>query len=187
MVSYLCDIRVYRTYHLIRLHLGLEQSRSPYSKSHERRLKRRAREQVAGGLNDIKAALAAVEGEDIPAAVQASVSTEAILGDTAGALESSRPKKVKSKPGQIGEGKGVPLSKNQRKRALYVSHSPVLHVAFGDKPGDAHVTVPLSRRQLERARIPMILATPDFASDPFQTIRTHAQNTLLKHSPPALS
>ena len=39
-------------------------------------------------------------------------------------------------------------------------------------------------RQVERMRIPMILATPEFAANPFQTIRTHAQNTLLKHEPP---
>ena len=31
----------------------------------------------------------------------------------------------------------------------------------------------------------MILATPEFTANPFQTIRTHAQNTLLQHQPPA--
>lgn len=29
----------------------------------------------------------------------------------------------------------------------------------------------------------MILSNPAFASNPFETIRTHAQNTLLKHEP----
>ncbi|KAI9058860.1 hypothetical protein FKP32DRAFT_1231534 [Trametes sanguinea] len=129
----------------------LEESRSPYSKSHERRLKRKAKEQVAGGLGDIKAAISALE-EDIPVAVQNSVAaaTEA---------DASKPAKPKPKPGQIGEGKGAPLNKNQRKKAL----------------------------QLERMRIPLILATPEFATNPFQTIRTHAQNTLVKHEPPAAS
>ncbi|KAI0660406.1 ribosome biogenesis protein SLX9-domain-containing protein [Cubamyces menziesii] len=131
----------------------LEQSRSPYSKSHERRLKRKAKEQVAGGMGDIKAAISAVE-EDIPVAVKNSIADESGTDATEG------PKaKPKPKPGQIGEGKGAPLSKNQRKRAL----------------------------QLERMRIPLILATPEFAANPFQTIRTHAQNTLVKHEPPAAS
>ncbi|KAI0375332.1 hypothetical protein BV20DRAFT_1032580 [Pilatotrama ljubarskyi] len=134
----------------------LEQSRSPYSKSHERRLKRKAKEEVAGGMSEIKAAISAVE-DDIPVAVQNS-----IAADTDGASGTDTPKekaKAKPKPGQIGEGKGAPLSKNQRKRAL----------------------------QLERMRIPLILATPEFAANPFQAIRTHAQNTLVKHEPPAAS
>ena len=38
---------------------------------------------------------------------------------------------------------------------------------------------------MERLRAPMILANPDYASNPFQTIRTHARNTLLKHELPA--
>ncbi|KAM5533084.1 hypothetical protein V8D89_013227 [Ganoderma adspersum] len=129
----------------------LEQTRSPYSKSHERRLKRRAREQVAGGMSEIKAAISALE-DDIPEAIQNSVAAN----DDANAGDASRPQQARPKPGQIGEGKGVPLSKNQRKRAL----------------------------QVERTRIPMILATPEFAANPFQTIRTHAQNSLLKHEPP---
>ncbi|TFK89634.1 hypothetical protein K466DRAFT_18209 [Polyporus arcularius HHB13444] len=134
----------------------LEASRSPYSKSHERRLKRRAREQVAGGMSDIQAAISAVE-DAIPVAVQNSVAADPDAG--AGEPDAPQPRKVKPKPGQIGEGKGVPLTKNQRKRVLKV----------------------------ERMRIPMILATPEFAANPFQTIRTHAQNTLLKHEPPSAS
>ncbi|RDX50392.1 hypothetical protein OH76DRAFT_1402422 [Lentinus brumalis] len=134
----------------------LEASRSPYSKSHERRLKRRAREQVAGGMSDIQAAISAVE-DAIPVAVQNSVAADPDAG--AGGPDAPQPRKVKPKPGQIGEGKGVPLTKNQRKRVLKV----------------------------ERMRIPMILATPEFAANPFQTIRTHAQNTLLKHEPPSAS
>ncbi|CCL98987.1 uncharacterized protein FIBRA_00995 [Fibroporia radiculosa] len=126
----------------------LESSRSPYSKSHERRLKRKAREQVASGMDDIRAAISAVE-DAIPSAVaeaRSQVESDETQDQTA-----------RSQTGRIGEGKGVPLSKSQRKRAL----------------------------QLERMRIPMILATPEFASNPFQTIRTHAQNTLLRHEPMA--
>ena len=108
--------------------IGLEESRSPYSKSHERRLKRKAREQLVGGLKGIREALAAVE-DDMPVAVQASVA-DVELASAEEAVDPPRPKKVKPKPGQIGEGKGVPLSKNQRKRALYVTRCPLLSCGF---------------------------------------------------------
>ncbi|KAH9847388.1 ribosome biogenesis protein SLX9-domain-containing protein [Lenzites betulinus] len=132
----------------------LEQSRSPYSKSHERRVKRKAKEQVAGGMGDMTAAIFAVE-DAIPVAVQNTIAAGAEEPDAT--EEPQAQARAKPKPGQIGEGKGVPLSKNQRKRAL----------------------------QVERMRIPLILATPEFAANPFQTIRTHAQNTLIKHEPPS--
>ncbi|OBZ80039.1 hypothetical protein A0H81_00893 [Grifola frondosa] len=108
----------------------LESARSPYSKSHERRLKRKARNKLPVELQN------AINLDD------------EVTNETP---------KAKPKPGQIGEGKGVPLSKAQRKRAL----------------------------QVERMRVPMILSNPEFTLNPFQTIRTHAQNTLLKHQPPA--
>ncbi|KAI0734572.1 ribosome biogenesis protein SLX9-domain-containing protein [Fomitopsis betulina] len=125
----------------------LEASRSPYSKSHGRRLKRKAKEQVAGGLSDMQAAIEELDDEMPPAVVQSSAKEDE--------EQTSKPSKARATPGVIGEGKGAPLSKNQRKRAL----------------------------QLEKARIPMILSNPAFASNPFETIRTHAQNTLLKHVP----
>ena len=98
---------------------GLDQSRSPYSKSHERRLKRKAREQVAGGLKDITDALAEVE-TDIPVAIQQTVS----LSD--GVAPEDTGGKPKSTPGLIGKGKHAPLSKSQRKKALSASHLRVL-------------------------------------------------------------
>ena len=82
--------------------------------------------------------------------------------------------KEKTRPGQIGEGKGVPLSKAQRKRALYVR---VLLPNY-------KCTHSLSS-QMERLRHPMILSNPEFSLNPFQTIRTHAQNTLIKRNNPA--
>lgn len=81
---------------------GLEASRSPYSKSHERRLKRKAGEQVASGLDEIKAAISAVE------VAEGFVPTD---GEQA-------PKKPKAAPGQIGGSRHAPLSKAQRKNAL---------------------------------------------------------------------
>ncbi|KAK7694876.1 hypothetical protein QCA50_002064 [Cerrena zonata] len=122
----------------------LESPRTPYSKSHERRLKRKSKEQVANGMNDIQAALSAVAGE-LPGA------TETVIQE--GEAEVAVIVPPKPKPGQIGEGKSEPLNKFQRRKAL----------------------------KTERMRVPLILATPEFASNPFQTIRTHAQNTLVKH------
>ncbi|KAJ7181776.1 ribosome biogenesis protein SLX9-domain-containing protein [Mycena crocata] len=122
----------------------LESNHSPYSKSHARRQKRKAKEQLGSGLDDIQLALAAVDDD-------AADEPPENLDDEA----PSQPvqKKVKPKPGQIGEGKGAPLSKTQRQRAL----------------------------KMEKLRHPLILANAEFSSNPFQTIRTHAQNTLLQH------
>ncbi|KAJ7487716.1 ribosome biogenesis protein SLX9-domain-containing protein [Mycena galericulata] len=124
----------------------LESTHSPYSKSHARRQKRKAREQLGGGLDDMQLALAAVDddADEVP---------QESAGDLSADEPQPAPKKAKPKPGQIGEGKGAPLSKAQRQRAL----------------------------QMEKLRHPLILANAEFASNPFQTIRTHAQNTLLQH------
>lgn len=42
----------------------------------------------------------------------------------------------------------------------------------------------LCYRALERMRIPKILSTSAFSANPFETIRKHAQNTLVKHEVP---
>ncbi|KIL70720.1 hypothetical protein M378DRAFT_175126 [Amanita muscaria Koide BX008] len=109
---------------------------SPYSKSHARRQKRKAKEEIAGGLNDLKVVITELEPDNQP--------------DEDGT--STNPK-TSLKPGKIGEGKHLPLSAGQRKRAL----------------------------KLEQMRQPLVLSNPAFASNPFQAIRTHAQNTLVKH------
>jgi hypothetical protein len=107
------------------VYIGLESNHSPYSKSHARRQKRRAKEQIAGGLDDMQLALAAVEDETADAEAQDSM--PAATDDSAPIAQPK--KKAKPKPGQIGEGKGAPLSRSQRQRALYVcfnSHSASL-------------------------------------------------------------
>ncbi|KAJ3558514.1 hypothetical protein NM688_g882 [Phlebia brevispora] len=124
----------------------IEIGQQEHVSSHERRLKRKAREQVAGGLQDMAAAISTVES-DIPAAVQNSVPARDDPTE-------EKDRQIPRKRGLIGEGKGAPLTKFQRKRAL----------------------------QTERLRMPRILSNTEFASNPFQTIRTHAQNTLVKHS-----
>ena len=95
--------------------LEVETSRLPYSKSHARRLKRKAKEELAGGtLSDIQSAIAAMESD---------VKT---LGEKLLAKppnnEPSKPPAKKPNTGLIGEGKGTPLSQNQRKNALYESY-----------------------------------------------------------------
>lgn len=80
-------------------------------------MKRKTKEQVAGGLKDMEAALTAVE-TGIPSAVQESVTHED------GHTTAERKKVIK--PGRIGEGKAVTLSKSQRKRALWVSDVHVI-------------------------------------------------------------
>jgi len=118
----------------------LTASRSSFSKNQKRRLKKKVKEQVGGGLDAIQAALSTLDGDDDNKERIAQV------------VDESAHQKVKPIQGQIGRGKGAPLKYHQRKQAL----------------------------KMERLRAPMILANPDYASNPFQTIRTHAQNTLLK-------
>jgi len=115
---------------------------SPYSKSHNRRLKKKGKEQIGGGLNDIQAAITelAEEAED------------------ATSITTAAKTKLNAKSGKIGEGKGLLFTATRRKRAL----------------------------QLELIRQPAILSNKDFASNPFGTIRTHAQNTLVKHQVPGI-
>jgi hypothetical protein len=83
---------------------------SSLSKSHMRRMKRKAKEQLAGDtLADLSQALASLEGDNNDSKAE--------------------PKKSQQKAGLIGEGKSRPLSKSQRKRMLYVlssSKSPLL-------------------------------------------------------------
>jgi len=128
----------------------LESARSPYSKSHARRLKRKAKEQIGGGMNDIKAAITEMEDDPAPEPAQES------MQKSAGVQSSANEPRIKSTPGRIGEGQKNPLTKAQRKKVL----------------------------QLEKKRHPMILGNVAYASNPFETIRTHAQNTLVKHQSP---
>ena len=101
----------------LRLHSNLSQeveaSRQPYSKSHAKRLKRKAKEELAGGaLSDIQSAIAAVESDE-----------KTIGGNTLVEPPKNNPSKPPAKTpntGLIGDGKGTPLSQTQRKKALYV-------------------------------------------------------------------
>ena len=100
---------------------GLESTQSPYSKSHNRRLKRKAKEQLAGGLGDMHVAIGALEDDNLTIGDHDQQSVEA---NAKNFVPKEIKLKPKVKPGQIGEGKGAPLNKSQRKRALYVHCSP---------------------------------------------------------------
>ena len=109
-------------------HIGLGLSSTPYSKSHARRLKRKAREQIASGLDDVVAALPPIIAN-----------AEVTLASSEGKTNSSDAKgahsnKRQAQNGLIGEGKGAPLSKNQRKNVLYVTFYSVLVVMYIDNP-----------------------------------------------------
>jgi len=121
-------------------------SHSPYSKNHNRRMNRKAREQLATGMTDLASVLDAV-ADDGPSQ-QLTIKTTGDATDDPG----DRPRPTKN--GLIGEGKPNPLSKNQRKQVL----------------------------KTERIRQKLLQSAPEFTSNPFQAIRTHAQNTLAKHS-----
>ncbi|KAG6849862.1 hypothetical protein H0H93_004211 [Arthromyces matolae] len=125
----------------------VESSTASYSKSHARRLKRKAKEQIANGLGDMQSAIASLDQDlSLPPVIQHEINTE----------HTTDQRIHHARPGMIGEGKKAPLSRAQRKKALH----------------------------LEQVRHPLILSNPDFASNPFKTIRTHAQNTLLKREIP---
>ncbi|KLO20246.1 hypothetical protein SCHPADRAFT_864196 [Schizopora paradoxa] len=80
-------------------------SHSPYSKSHNRRLKRKAKEQLSTGLTELVSALdAVVDGESSGA------TTEEVVD------EKGRP--TATRTSVIAEGKANPLSKHQRKQIL---------------------------------------------------------------------
>lgn len=86
--------------------IGLESAQTPYSKSHNRRMKRKAKEQVAGGLSSMHEAISIM-------AEEAGLSQDDLQADS---LSTDQP--ARAKPRQIGQGKSVPLSNAQRKRAL---------------------------------------------------------------------
>lgn len=79
------------------------------SKSHARRMRRKAKEQLAGDtLADLSHALSSLEADN----------------DSAANVDNkTETKKPHQKTGLIGEGKSRPLSKSQRKRMLYVRSS----------------------------------------------------------------
>lgn len=119
----------------------LGSSQAPYSKSHARRMKRKARESLVADFSDIQIVLSNLDS-----------SSSQAIEQKPNEMQPRDPQKDR-KPGQIGEGKGRPLSNSQRQRALAT----------------------------ERMRHPLILSNPAFSAEPFKALRTHLQNTLITH------
>ncbi|KAF5355689.1 hypothetical protein D9756_003862 [Leucocoprinus leucothites] len=158
------SIHILTAYFRLSERLELGALKTPYSKSHTRRVKRKAKEQLAGGgLNDIQAILStiAADEDEADAASQPGENATKRNKDSSSMETDQQDEKNQSqtqqRAGKIGESNTVPLSKNQRKRAL----------------------------QTEMFRQPLIRSNPEFAKNPFATIRTHAQNTLIRHQPPS--
>ena len=186
---------------------GLEASRAPYSKSHARRLKRNERERLAGGgMESLKYALPSITtliadgnsggsksaGQDdhtspaISTVAATSTGPSAKLdpkSESGDALvpDPAAPSPPPTRLGQIGQGQDTPLTRSQRRRALWVIFFFPLHPLFLEKRDDRCFFFFLSwpHRKAVRFRQPLIRADPAFAANPFGTIRTHAQNTLV--------
>ena len=85
----------------------LQSPQSPYSRSHNRRLKRKEKQQLVAKMDDLNAALNALQGE----------TSKAIPGVTTPRRDDNITG-VTSDVGYIGKGKGATLSANQRKGVL---------------------------------------------------------------------
>ncbi|KAL4064931.1 ribosome biogenesis protein SLX9-domain-containing protein [Scleroderma yunnanense] len=117
----------------------VKSTQSPYSSAQRRRFNRKMREQVGSGMAEMGDAISSLEEKE--------VSSESAKRPNDGQAN------IQMKTRQIGEGRGNPLTRSQRRRAL----------------------------EVERLRHPLILSDPRFSNSPFETIRIHAQNTLEKH------
>lgn len=97
---------------------GISESSAPYSKSHSRRLKRKAKEQLAG--NDMSELLNTLQPE--------------IEQEDATPADKLRQKRASEKIRTIGKGKKSTLSETQRRKELYViklCFTPDSHVLTG--------------------------------------------------------
>lgn len=92
--------------------LELEPSTRHFSKSHERRMKRKAQEQLAGNMDDLQTALASLDEE-----IALPESIEKLSSSIPKHSEEVKPK-ASSSIGKIGKGNSSTLSKAQRQRQL---------------------------------------------------------------------
>ena len=89
-------------------------------------------------------------------------------------INGQKQRRGKTNQGLIGVGKNEPLKKHQRQR--------VLRVTFVDYfPWRWSAETNSFFRKVEKLRQPLLISTPEFKQNPFQAIRTHAENTLVKH------
>lgn len=96
---------------------GIKPSTTPYSKAQKRRFNRKRREQLGGGLGSIEAVISTLETKEIAPSEEAQSNA---------ATSQRRPQGTMNIGLMIGEGKGVSLTKAQRKRALCVLNNDVI-------------------------------------------------------------
>ncbi|KAJ9119817.1 hypothetical protein QFC24_005530 [Naganishia onofrii] len=153
----------------------LQTSLHPYSRSHMRRIKRKAKEDLSGG------SLAAVQ--------------EALLGtlvteDEDMAVEGQEKEEMDDADYDEVEYQGRRKRKRGKKAAAATGESaqvPVVSNAGFTMIGEGKGrTLKPKQRQQEilkgRARVGAVIANPIFKSNPFAAIREHAGNTLVKHT-----
>ena len=92
---------------------------APYSKSHIRRSKRKAKGELSTDLTSVEEAIAAVEAQDGPANNSYTLAQSPTTTNTSKSTPNNlTPNFRRRQPGQIGEGKQVSLTIRQRRRAL---------------------------------------------------------------------
>lgn len=93
-------------------------STHPYSRSHLKRLKRKARENLVGGsLSAIEGALADVMPDEKETKVASSVKKKGRMGMDVDDEIESKPVRA-NEPARIGEGKGKPLKEKQKRKEM---------------------------------------------------------------------
>ena len=110
---------------------GLEASRAPYSKSHARILRRKEREQIAGGsLESLVSAISHLESNG-----------HGKTGETDSAAGQSRTDHDERPSSTVRPCKGTHLKQSARRQALYVLFIPYLL-----SPGVSLLFIPLAGR-----------------------------------------
>lgn len=157
------------------LYAELNASTAPYSKSHNRRLRRAARPQ-----NNLVTTLQEVE------AVLPSIEPAFEMSDEADTFEVEAEEEEYEEAGTAASGKGKTggkgkekLTAKKRQRVLYVPYFQARPLTCSD------LSMPSIDRTAESTRLPAIIKNESFAASPFATIRQHTLNTLaMQKNPP---
>ncbi|KAJ9121518.1 hypothetical protein QFC22_002136 [Naganishia vaughanmartiniae] len=155
----------------------LQTSIHPYSRSHMRRIKRKAKEDLSGGSL---------------AAVQEALLDTLVTEDNDMAAEGQEKEEMDDADYDEVEHLGRRKRKRGKKAATGGAQAPVVSNAGFTMIGEGKGrTLKPKQRQQEivkaRARVGAVIANPIFKSNPFAAIREHAGNTLVKHNAAASS
>ncbi len=146
----------------------------PYSKSHMKRLKRKARDQLAGGdLASLAAQLADGDGDGADSEDEAATSRRSKAVKTP--LTPEEKAQRAADQGKIGQGTGRTLKEDQRRKQMYVLVQAVCLLQA------TPLNSPL-RSTINRTHMAAVLQNPAFKQDPFAAIRLHAANSLAMQS-----